>query len=162
MFPNAGAHVYCLQSTDFQKCGLLHTHLLIHFETPCSGPAVIDNIVSAEIPINTDDAALVQKFMMHNHPASNRPVSKYCQKEHKDGTQSCRFHYPHPLQHTTTIDNEGHIHYKCCKSRDKMVVSHCVLFITKFHCHICYNFTSYLDSFSQSTPIPLIYDSFLS
>lgn len=136
MFPNAGAQVYCLRSTEFQKRGLPHTHMLIRFEKPCLDPNDIDDIVSAEMPTNVDDAALVRKFMMHNHPPADRPASKYCQKQHEDGTRTCRFHYPHPLQQVTTVDAEGRVHYRRRKPGDEMVVPHCLPLIKKFECHI--------------------------
>jgi hypothetical protein len=111
MFINAGWLLYAIQSVKFQKRGLPHAHILIKFASDCSKPIDIDSIVSAEIPKDTTDASLVRKFMLHHHPAENRPASKYCQHEQPDGSRSCRFKYPKPLQQHTTIDDEGRVHY---------------------------------------------------
>ena len=136
MFPNAGAQVYCLRSIEFQKHGLPHAHLLFHFEKPCLDPNDIDDIVSAEMPTNINNAALVRRFMMHNHPPADKLALKYCQKQDDNGTRTCRFHYPQPLQQVTMVNSEGHVHYRCHKAGDEMVVPHCLLLVKKFGCHI--------------------------
>ena len=52
---------------EFQKRGLPHAHILMKFQRECIRPTDIDKVVSAEMPINETDAALVGKFMMHSH-----------------------------------------------------------------------------------------------
>jgi hypothetical protein len=47
----------------------------------CTHPSDIDKVVLAEIPDNPVDAALVRKFMMHNHPPVHWSAAKYCQRE---------------------------------------------------------------------------------
>jgi hypothetical protein len=121
---------------EFQKRGLPHAHILVKYAMDCTHPSDIDKIVSAEIPSNSQDAALVRKFMMHNHPLSTRPASKYCQKESADGTRTCRFKYPFKLQNETTVDVEGRVHYRRRNPGDEMVVPHCLALIRKFECHI--------------------------
>ena len=51
MFPNAGDWQYIIFSTEFQKRGLPHCHILIKFNTDCQCTDNIDNIVSAEVPV---------------------------------------------------------------------------------------------------------------
>jgi len=136
MFINAGRPIYCIHSVEFQKRGLPHAHILIKFRDDCVTPDDIDSVVSAEIPSNASDAALVRKFMMHNHPSISAEPSKYCQRVEADGSRACRFKYPHSLQPTTTIDDEGRIHYRRRKSGDEMVVPHNLPLLRKFQCHI--------------------------
>jgi hypothetical protein len=136
MFRNAGRQIYSIHSIEFQKRGLPHAHMLIKYEKDCVHPLDIDNVVSAEMPTDPADAALVTRFMIHNHPAPNQPPSKYCQKDQADGVRTCRFHYPHPIQERTTIDSEGRVHYRRRTAADVMVVPHCLPLLRKFQCHI--------------------------
>jgi hypothetical protein len=69
-------------------------------------------VVSAEISDDPQDAALVRKFMMHNHPPAHLPAVKYCQRESTNGIRTCRFKYPHKLQISTTVDVEGRVQYR--------------------------------------------------
>ena len=62
----------------FQKRGLPHVHILLKFPHDCLHPEDIDAVISAEIPNDIEDAALVRKFMLHHHPSSSREPSKYC------------------------------------------------------------------------------------
>ncbi|OBZ77825.1 ATP-dependent DNA helicase PIF1, partial [Grifola frondosa] len=121
MFPNAGGEIYSIHSVEFQKRGLPHAHILIKYASNCILPLDIDQVVSAEMPQDPTDAALVRQFMLHNHPPLDRPASKYCQREDANGTRKCRFHYPQVLQSTTTIDSEGRVHYRRRKPGDEMV-----------------------------------------
>ena len=80
MFPNSGGQLYCIQSTEFQQCGLPHTHLLLKYQAPCVTPSNINSIISAEIPLDPADAHFVQRFMIHHHQMDDSwPMSKYCQ-----------------------------------------------------------------------------------
>jgi hypothetical protein len=142
MFPNVGRPEYCIHCVEFQKRGLPHSHILIRFPVDCFEPTDIDRIVSAEIPADAEDAKLVRKFMLHNHPLPTRPAAKYCQRESADGTRTCRFNYPHPLQPTTTIDVEGRVHYRRRQIGDEMVVPHCLALLRKFQCHINFEVAS--------------------
>lgn len=111
MFPNAGHCQYIVYSTEFQKCGLPHCHILIKFDADCFLPEHINNIVSAEIPDNEKDAGLVHTHMMHSHPPPDQPPSQYCQQDNSNGRRCC-FSYPQPLQDVTTIDDTGKVHYR--------------------------------------------------
>ena len=111
MFPNAGRLLYMVHSVEFQKQGLPHAHILLKFEKDCIHPDDIDSIVNAEMPSNSEDAQLVNTFMMHSHPPLSKEPSKYCQKLDGDGNRYCRFGYPHALQQCTTIDSKGRAHY---------------------------------------------------
>jgi len=112
MFINVGRQVYCIHCIEFQKRGLPHTHILVKYSHSCTTSVDIDSVVSAEMPVDVDDAALVKKFMLHHHPSADRPLSRYCQQQQTDGTRKCRFGYPRALQSHTTVDTEGRIHYR--------------------------------------------------
>jgi hypothetical protein len=142
MFVNAGRQLYSIHSVEFQKRGLPHAHILVKFASDCVLPEDIDSIVSAEIPPDPQDATLVNTFMLHRHPAAERPPSKYCQRELADGSRKCRFKYPRPLQPTTTIDSEGRVHYRRRNAGDEMVVPHCMPLLQKFQCHINFEVSS--------------------
>lgn len=136
MFPNAGHVRYSIHTIEFMKRGLPHAHILLKYDHDCITSQDIDSVVSAEMPNDAADAALVRKFMTHNHPPSTAPPAKYCQRLTADGSRFCRFHYPFPLQDETTIDNEGRIHYRRRKVGDEMIVAHCLPLLRKFECHI--------------------------
>ena len=136
MFPNAGGLLYCIHSIEFQKHGLPHVHILLKFCSDCITVMDIDVVISAEISSNPHDASLVRNCMIHKHPPSNEPPSKYCQPVDEDGQRICHFHYLHPLQSTTSIDTEGCIHYQRCNPGDEWVVPHCLPLLQKFQCHI--------------------------
>ena len=142
IFPQAGQLLYCIHSVKFQKCGLPHAHILVKYASECIHPDNINSIVSAEVPDDMNDALLVNTFMHHNHPTPNWPPSKYCQYKLPDGTRMCHFKYPHPLQPITTIDTDGHVHYRWRKPRDEMVVPHCLPLLRKFQCHINFEVTN--------------------
>lgn len=136
MFPHAGGLLYCIHSIEFQKRGLPHAHILLKFRSDCITASDIDAVVSAEIPSNPRDAALVRNFMIHQHPSPDKPPSKYCQRLNEDGQRICRFHYPHALQATTSIDIEGRVHYRRRNPGDEWVVPHCLPLLWKFQCHL--------------------------
>lgn len=142
MFINAGKQTYSIHCIEFQKRGLPHAHILVKFPSSCETPDEIDSIVSAEIPSDPEGAELVRTFMLHHHPALNRPPSKYCQRELPDGARKCRFGYPRPLQPTTTIDAEGRVHYRQRHLGDEMIVPHCLPLLRKFKCHINFEVSS--------------------
>ena len=110
--------------------------MLFKMERDCVEPSDIDGVVSAEMPENADDAALVGQYMVHRHPSPQSPPSKYCQTVLPDGSRKCRFHYPHVLQPRTTVDSEGHIHYRQRHAGDENVVPYCLPLLQKFKCHI--------------------------
>ena len=142
MFSNAGPVRYVIYCIEFQKRGLPHAHILIKYAKNCVQACDIDCIVSAEIPSDADDMALVRKFMMHHHPPLTTPASKYCQRVLADGSRTCRFRYPFPLQQETSIDADGQVHYQRHKPRDEMVVPYCLPLLRKFRCHINFKVAS--------------------
>ncbi|GJE90163.1 ATP-dependent DNA helicase PIF1 [Phanerochaete sordida] len=129
MFPQAGRVVYLVHSVEFQKRGLPHAHILVKYAADCVSPDAIDSVISAEMPVNDDDARLVRSHMLHKHP------SAYCQRE-KNGVTECRFHYPHPIRPTTTIDPSGRVLYRRRSPEDLWVVPHCLPLLRAFDCHI--------------------------
>lgn len=112
MFMNSGRILYCIYSIEFQKRGLPHAHILVKYSTDCKEPLDIDTVVSVEVPPDPRDAQLVWTYMTHNHPAADQPPSTYCQTVRADGSHTCRFNYPHPLQASTTINTNGRVHYR--------------------------------------------------
>jgi uncharacterized glyoxalase superfamily metalloenzyme YdcJ len=80
------------------------------FKHDCIHPNDIDAIVNAEMTSDTNDAQLIQTFMMHNH-LSGEP-SKYCERVDAERHTYCQFGYPQQLQMSTMIDAEGHVHYR--------------------------------------------------
>ena len=136
MFPNAGRQIYCISSIEFQKRGLPHAHILIKYEKDCINSHDIDQVVSTELPNDPHDRDLVQKFMMHKHPALNRPPSTYCQCVDTTGNRVCRFHYPKPLQPSTTINFDGRVEYRRRSQTDEFVVPYNLTLLRAFRCHI--------------------------
>ena len=136
MFPNAGRQIYCICSIEFQKRGLPHAHILIKYEKDCMRSNDIDEIVSAELPVNPTDRDLVLKFMIHKHPTLNRPPSTYCQRLDVTGNRICRFRYPKPLQDLTTINFEGRVDYRRRSNGDEFVVPYNITLLRAFQCHI--------------------------
>lgn len=111
MFTNAGRTLYSIHIVEFQKCSLPYTHILIKFECDCDSSEFIDAVISAEMSKDADDAHIVSTFMLHHYPSANCPPSKYCQKKLADHTRIYRFNYLQPLQATTTIAHDRHVHY---------------------------------------------------
>ena len=68
MFLHAGGLLYCIHPIEFQKQDLPHAHILLKYCKDCITAADIDAVVSAEIPSNPSDAALVRSSMLHKHP----------------------------------------------------------------------------------------------
>lgn len=131
MFTNIGRPVYIIQSIEFQKRGLPHAHILVKYKHHCITPIDIDTVVSAEIPVDPSDAALVRQFMIHKHTPT------YCMREDRvTGVKSCRFKYPRPINQTTTFDADGRVIYRRRKAEDVFVVPHCLALLRKFKCHI--------------------------
>lgn len=136
MFPNSSGVVYIVHVVEFQKRGLPHAHILVKLAADCAHPQDIDCVISAEIPRNSADAALVRSHILHRHPALTRPPSAYCQHVDGNGECICRFKYPKELQPTTTIDSEVRVNYRCRNPRDKNVVSHSLALLCVFKCYI--------------------------
>ena len=125
MFSNAVDLLYCINSIEFQKCGVPDAHILLKFCSDHITAANIDAVISMEIPSNPQDASLVQNCTVHRHPP-DKPMSKYCQCLNKDGQRICHFHYPHALRATTSIDVECCAHYWRHNPDDQWIVSHCL------------------------------------
>jgi Helitron helicase-like domain at N-terminus len=89
IFPNAGHLIYILHSIEFQKRGLPYAHILVKYASNCILPSDIDQVISARIPDDENDANTVHKFMMHSsHPSTvintqppnaNHPLC-YCER----------------------------------------------------------------------------------
>ncbi|XP_021991571.1 uncharacterized protein LOC110888349 [Helianthus annuus] len=96
---------------EFQKRGLPHAHLLIWLEhsATCRTPAGIDDLISAEIPSETDDPAsykAVTEYMLHG-PCGNNAPSAPCTTDGK-----CLKHFPKAFYQETTIDEDGYPVYR--------------------------------------------------
>ena len=110
-----------MHCVEFQKRGLLHAHILIRYERDCLTPSDIDTAVSAELPSNENDRNIVKFHMLHKHPPNNsNTLPEYCTKKGKYMT--CRFRYPHTLNTTTYINEEGRVVYRRRNQGDEFVV----------------------------------------
>ncbi|XP_055860289.1 uncharacterized protein LOC129921730 [Biomphalaria glabrata] len=106
IFGKVAAYVYTI---EFQKRGLPHMHLLLimRSEDKVHNPDELDDLISAEIPDNTDPELreLVLKWMIHN-PCGEHDLNASCMKNH-NGKIHCRFDFPKPFQETTSlVDDE--------------------------------------------------------
>lgn len=128
LFPGAGGKQYVIRVVGFQKRGLPHAHILIKFVADCNTAADIDAAVSAELPEDPVDRALVEEFMIHSH-------GTYCLRD-RSGQMACRFRYPKPVTPETVIDDEGHVQYRRRRPADAMVVPYNLQLLRMFRCHI--------------------------
>ena len=144
MFPNAGQLLYSITSIEFQKRGLPHAHILLKYTHDCLFPDHIDQVISATLPPDPADAALVQKFMVHpshppgiiNHiPPDNTHPLKYCERW-INNTRICRFGYPKPITPQTTFNESGQVQYRRFHKKDENIVPHCLPLLHKFRCHM--------------------------
>ena len=144
MFPNAGHLLYSITSIEFQKRGLPHAHILLKYAQDCLSPEHIDQVVSATLPPDPADAALVLKFMVHqshpsgiiNHipPDDTHPL-KYCERW-INNARVCRFGYPKPITPETTFNEGGRVQYRRLHNRDGNIVPYCLPLLRKFKCHM--------------------------
>ena len=82
-------------------------------------PADIDKVISAELPEDPVDRALIKKFMMHSHRDGRIP--EYCKKR-SSSLPLCRFQYPKPITPVTHIDATSRVIYRRRTEEDQMVV----------------------------------------
>ena len=144
MFPNAGRLIYSITSIEFQKRGLPHAHILLKYAKDCLQPEHINQVISATLPADPVDSALVLKFMVHpshppgiiNHvpPDSDHPL-KYCERWVKNA-RICRFGYPKPIMPQTTFTESGRVQYQRHHESDQNIVPHCLPLLRKFKCHM--------------------------
>lgn len=144
MFPNAGQLLYSITSIEFQKRGLPHAHILLKYAQDCLSPEDIDQVISATLPSDPTDAALVLKFMVHqshpsgiiNHvPPDDAHPLKYCERWINDA-RVCRFGYPKPITPQTTFTESGRVQYRRLHKQDENIVPHCLPLLRKFKCHM--------------------------
>jgi len=144
MFPNAGQLIYSITSIEFQKRGLPHAHILLKYTQDCLDPEHIDQVISATLPPDPADSALVLKFMVHpshpphviNHtPPDNTHPLKYCERW-VNNARVCRFGYPKPVALQTTFSANGRVQYRRCHKNDENIVPHCLPLLRKFKCHM--------------------------
>lgn len=128
VFPGAGARQYLIRVVEFQKRGLPHAHILVKFTADCATAHDIDSAVSAELPVDPVDRALVEEFMLHSHGA-------YCRRE-RHGHVVCRFGYEKAHTPETIVDDEGRVQYRRRGPGDGMVVPHNIQLLRMFQCHI--------------------------
>ncbi|XP_071714540.1 uncharacterized protein [Rutidosis leptorrhynchoides] len=96
---------------EFQKRDLPHVHMLIWLTRPykCQTPSDIDDIISAEIPSQTNDPEgykVVTEYMLHG-PCGGRHMDSPCIVDKK-----CLKHFPKPYYAETTIDEDGYLNYR--------------------------------------------------
>lgn len=144
MFPNAGKLIYSITSIEFQKRGLPHAHILLKYTQDCLHPEHIDQVISATLPVDPVDSALVLKFMVHsshpsgiiNHiPPDNSNPLKYCERW-VNNARICRFGYPKPITPQTTFSESRRVRYLRLHKHDENIVPHCLPLLRKFKCHM--------------------------
>ncbi|KAK9078099.1 hypothetical protein SSX86_002156 [Deinandra increscens subsp. villosa] len=131
---------------EFQKRGLPHAHILIWLDTEskCTTPSLIDDIISAELPLETDDPEafrVVTKHMLHG-PCGPDGRNAPCMV---DG--NCSKHYPRLYYDEKTIDGDGYPVYRrrrnnrsAVKGKNRFDNSHVVPYnrylLLKYESHI--------------------------
>jgi hypothetical protein len=91
----------------------------------------IDNIIKVSMPV--DNASLqgkIRKFMTHGRNHLTREISR-CRKGNK-----CIYGFLHPITHTTWVDEDGRVHYKCLTEEDRWIAPHIPELIDELDCHI--------------------------
>ena len=129
-----------LMSTEWQQCGIPHSHLAIRFRidervcpmrTDKQQLILMDHLISAQLPEEgTDDHALVMKYMIHCAPC------RACLRKRKgERVQGCRFYYPKKANAFARIDAKGFPMYRrrACDSR---VVPHILRLLRDLMCHV--------------------------
>nr|XP_043620000.1 uncharacterized protein LOC122591834 [Erigeron canadensis] len=111
----AGVH-----TIEFQKRGLPHAHILIWLDekAKCKTPADIDDIISAEIPLESIDPRgykAVTDYMLHG-PCGPDAKDASCMNMGK-----CMKHFPKPFYQETTIDEDGYAVYRRRKTNNIVV-----------------------------------------
>ena len=112
-----GKVVTHVQVIEFQKCGLPHVHILLHFANDNLETAHdINNLISAEIPdpiVNQDLYDVVKTCMIHG-PCGILSPNSPCMK---DGV--CSKNYPKEFNANTVAVHNG---YPCYRCRDNGMV----------------------------------------
>ncbi|XP_028777507.1 uncharacterized protein LOC114734111 [Neltuma alba] len=108
IFGKVLADVY---TTEFQKRGLPHAHILLFLDKndQLKEPTDIDKVISAEIPDRHSNPGLydlVKRFMVHG-PCGHLNRKSPCMKDNK-----CSKYFPKKFVATTTIDDDGYPTYR--------------------------------------------------
>ncbi|XP_071739897.1 uncharacterized protein [Rutidosis leptorrhynchoides] len=108
VFGTCEAGIYII---EFQKRGLPHVYMLIWLTLnfKCTTPEEIDDIISAEIPCETQVPTAykaVTKYMLHG-PCGGNILDAPCIIDKK-----CSKHFPKPYNAETTIDEDGYANYR--------------------------------------------------
>ena len=134
-----------IYAIEFQKRGLPHAHMLIIVgeEDKPRHPAVIDQVVCAELPNESDDPELrelVGRHMLHD-------CGDYCKKRNGPG---CKRHFPMEYRNETDADGNGYplyrrrndaVHNQKFKKGPRVysnqdVVPYNAFFLKKYTCHL--------------------------
>nr|XP_043630456.1 uncharacterized protein LOC122601784 [Erigeron canadensis] len=105
---------------EFQKRGLPHAHILIWLDemARCKTPADIDDIISAEIPLEANDPKgykAVTDYMIH------RPCGPDAREASCMNMGKCMKHFPKPFYQETTIDEDGYAVYQRRNTKNTVV-----------------------------------------
>ena len=138
--------VYITTSTEFQKRGYPHSHIVVkvrrrrHFLSRCLttfqvDPELpidhIDTIIKASLPLNDHQLEQkVRRFMTHGRNHLTRETSR-CRKGNK-----CIYGFPHRITPSTWIDEDGRVHYKRLTEEDRWIAPHVPELIDELDCHI--------------------------
>jgi hypothetical protein len=142
-----GAISGLVYTTEFQKRGLPHVHILIFLQSPFKirDPAHVDSIVSARLPDPNLQPILfnaVTRYMVHGPCGPNYPNAPCMQ----DGR--CTKHYPKSFNPETQLGEDGYPLYArpddgrtFTNSRgdtldNRNIVPHSPHLLAKYNCHI--------------------------
>nr|XP_043613380.1 uncharacterized protein LOC122585314 [Erigeron canadensis] len=115
-----------IYTIEFQKRGLPHAHILIWLDVAakCKTPEEIDDLISAEIPLQSEDPdghEAVVEFMLHGPCGVDSPNASCT------FNTTCLKHFPKPFYQSTTIDDDGYPVYRRRKNNVSVMKGKAVL-----------------------------------
>jgi PIF1-like helicase len=91
----------------------------------------INDIIKAKIPYDKPAlAGKIRRFMTHGRDHLTRETSR-CRK----GTK-CIYGFPHPITSSTSVDDDGRVHYIRKTEEDRWIAPHIPELIDELDCHI--------------------------
>ena len=112
-----GTYKGLVRTIEFQKCGLLHCHILLFLDrhSKFDTPEKIDKVVCAEIPDPDKEPKLyatVMKFMMHGPCGELNPDAPCMKVDKRTGKMKCCKGFPKLFQSETEVHEDGYLLYQ--------------------------------------------------